>query len=353
MEPNDAKEKYTPISSLGEFGLIRHLTKNIIHHQSSTIQGVGDDAAVIESPGADEYVLLSTDMLVEGIHFDLAYSPLKHLGYKAVSANVSDICAMNGIPTQIVISIAVSNHFSVESLEEFYKGIYFACEDYKVDLVGGDTVSSRSGFIINVSILGKVNKKNAVYRKGAKEGDCICVSGDLGAAYAGLLVLQKSKKSLADNSETKPDLSSYEYVLKRQLMPKARTDLVELFQSLDIIPTSMIDVSDGLSSELNHICESSGTGCIIYEDNIPIHKNVKKVAEEFQNLPIAYALSGGEDYELLFTVSPTGYEMLKHSGKVSCIGGIKSAAEGIGFKDKTGKVHPLGSKGWDAFNKIN
>src|SRR5581483_7252123 len=295
------KKNYTEISKLGEFGLIEHLTKDIKLKQSSTVKGVGDDAAVL-SLDKERYTLFSTDMMVEGIHFDLTYTPLRHLGYKAVSSNVSDVCAMNGEPTHIVVSLAISNQYSVESLEEIYKGIRFACEEYGMDFVGGDTTSSTSGLLINVAILGKVGEKEVVYRKGAKKGDLICVSGDLGSAYAGLLLLQQAKMAFNNDPSLKPDLTGYGHPLQKQLMPHARTEIIALLKSSRVVPTSMIDISDGLSSEINHICKASNVGCMIYEDRIPVNAEVEKLAHEKNVSPTSFALSGGEDYELLFTV---------------------------------------------------
>ncbi len=358
----DSKQSFTQVGKLGEFGLIKRLTEKIVLKQPSTIKGVGDDAAVIE-PEKDQIILLSTDMLAEGVHFDLTYTPLRHLGYKAVSVNVSDICAMNGTPTQITVSIGISNQFSVEALEELYRGMRYACEEYGIDLVGGDTTSSNSGMVISISILGKAKKEEVTYRNTASIGDIVCVSGDLGAAYAGLMVLNRGKKLFADDPESKPDLTGYDYVLKRQLMPQARMDIVELFKTHNIIPTAMIDISDGLSSEVNHLCTpitphtiAGGIGCIIDGERIPIHENTKKVADEFsktdplgKNSAISYALSGGEDYELLFTVSKTDFEKLKNFNKITRIGEIVTPAQGVSFRDKTGKLHPLTAKGWDSF----
>jgi len=344
----DSKPSFTRVDKLGEFGLIKKLTEKIVLKQPSTIKGVGDDAAVIE-PEKDQVILFSTDMLAEGVHFDLTYTPLRHLGYKAVSVNVSDICAMNGVPTQITVSIGISNQFSVEALEELYKGMRYACEEYGVDLVGGDTISSHSGMVISISILGKAKKEEVTYRNTANVGDIVCISGDLGAAYSGLLVLNRGKKIFASDPEARPDLTGYDYVLKRQLMPQARVDIVGLFKTHNIIPTAMIDISDGLSSEVHHLCEDAKIGCIIDEERVPIHENVKKVAGEFQQLPISYALNGGEDYELLFTLSKKDFEKLKDSDKITRIGEIVTPAQGISLRDKTGKMHSLTAKGWDSF----
>ena len=342
------KKGYTQVGRLGEFGLIKRLTEKIVLKQPSTIKGVGDDAAVIE-PEKDHVILLSTDMLAEGVHFDLTYTPLRHLGYKAEAVNVSDICAMNGTPTQITVSIGISNQFSVEALEELYRGMHFACEEYGVDLVGGDTTSSNSGMVINIAILGKAKKENITYRNTAKVGDIICVSGDLGAAYSGLLILNRGKEQFANDLEARPDLTGYDYVLKRQLMPQARVDIVELFKTHSIIPTAMIDISDGLSSEVNHLCEDGKIGAIIDEERIPIHEAVKKAAEEFKKAAMSFALSGGEDYELLFTLSKKDFEKLKNSDLIKRIGEIVSPAQGVSFRDKAGKLHPLSAKGWDSF----
>lgn len=346
------QQSYTQIGKLGEFGLIKKLTEQIVLKQPSTIKGVGDDAAVI-APEKDQLVLLSTDMLAEGVHFDLTYTPLRHLGYKAVSVNVSDICAMNGTPTQITVSIGISNQFSVEAVEELYKGMRYACEEYGVDLVGGDTISSHSGMVINIAILGKATKEEVTYRNTANAGDILCVSGDLGAACAGLLVLDRGKKTFANDPEGRPDLTGYEYVLKRQLMPQARVDIIKLFKENKIVPTAMIDVSDGLSSEVNHLCEDGRIGAVIDEERIPINEATKKVAEEFKQSPMAYALSGGEDYELLFTLSKKDFEKLKNSDQIKRIGEIVTPAQGVSFRDKSGTLHPLSSKGWDGLKIDN
>lgn len=348
----ESKPSYTEIGKLGEFGLIKKLTEKIILKQASTIKGIGDDAAVIQ-PEEGQVILFSTDMLAEGVHFDLIYTPLRHLGYKAVSVNVSDICAMNGIPTQITVSIGLSNQFSVEAVEELYKGMRYACEEYGVDLVGGDTTSSHSGMVINIAIIGKAKKEEVAYRNTAKVGDIICVSGDLGGAYAGLLILERGKKIFANDAEAKPDLTGYDYVLKRQLMPQARVDIIALFKEHGIIPTAMIDVSDGLSSEVNHLCEDGKIGAVIDEERIPINEATRRVAEEFKQSPMAYALSGGEDYELLFTLSKKDFEKLKNSDQIKRIGEIVTPVQGVSFRDKSGTLHPLSSKGWDGLKIDN
>ena len=359
----EEQKKYTPISELGEFGLIQRLTDKIELYHTSTIKGVGDDAAVFTPPGKDYVQLFSTDMLAEGIHFELTYTPLRQLGYKAIAANVSDICAMNGVATQAAVSIAVSNQYSVESLDEIYKGIHYACEKYKVDLVGGDTTSSRSGLIISVAILGKVAQDKVVYRSGAKAGDYLCVSGDLGAAYAGLYLLEKARKNFIKDPTLKPDFQGYSYVIQRQLMPKARTDMIELFRLSDVKPNSMIDISDGLSSEINHLCKESKVGCLLDEANIPIHEETLKVATSL-NTPAddtseihpwgggggaatSFALNGGEDYQLLFTLAPSDYKKLKDTTGITIIGEMLPAQEGIKLAGKDGKIYPLEAKGWD------
>ncbi len=339
--------KYTEISKLGEFGLIKHLTEKIELLQPSSLKGVGDDAAIISPPAQDEVILFSTDMMAEGIHFELTYTPLRHLGYKAVAVNVSDICAMNGEPTQVLVSIAVSNQYSVESLEELYKGIRYACKEYKVDLVGGDTTSSKSGLVINVTILGKAKKEKVVYRSGAKAGDLLCVSGDLGAAYAGLLLLEKAKDAFGKEQAQKAELQGAGYILKRQLMPEARVDMVELFKSSDIVPTSMIDISDGLASEIHHICEASKVGCLLEELKVPINEETIKLANEKNTPPSLFALSGGEDYELLFTLNPADLKKIKDLTKLTVIGEILPAADEIKIAARDGKMHPLTIQGWD------
>jgi len=293
-------EQRTEISSLGEFGLIEHLTRNIELQNASSIVGVGDDAAVIDHFG--KQTVITTDLLIEGVHFDLIYTPLKHLGYKSVIVNLSDVYAMNATPTQITLSLGISNRFSVESLDEFYDGVYAACEKYGVDLVGGDTASSQKGFIISVTAIGEVTPDKFVKRSTAQKGDLLCVSGDLGASYVGLLFLEREKKIFLENPSIQPDLEGESYVVGRLLKPEARKNIIEFFEKHSITPTSMMDISDGLSSEILHICKESGLGCILYEEKIPVAEETKNAAFKFEIDPTACALSGGEDYELLFTI---------------------------------------------------
>jgi thiamine-monophosphate kinase len=342
-------ETRTEISQYGEFGLIHHLTKNIELQNASSILGVGDDAAVIDHFG--KQTVVTTDLLIEGIHFDLAYTPLKHLGYKSIIANLSDVCAMNAIPTQVTMSIGVSNRLSVEALEEFYEGVYAACTKYGVDLVGGDTASSQKGFIISVTALGEVAPDKFVRRSTANKGDLLCCSGDLGAAYVGLLFLEREKQIYLENPSIQPDLENESYVIGRLLKPEARKDIVELLETAGIQPTSMMDISDGLSSEILHICEQSGVGCALYEDKIPIHEDTRRAAFKFQIDPTACALSGGEDYELLFTVRQEDYEKIRSLEQVSVIGYMTDAAKGANIITKSGSLHPLTAQGWNAFKK--
>jgi len=343
----EEKAKYTDISTLGEFGLIKHLTEKLEYIQPSSLKGVGDDAAVIAPPAQDEVILFSTDMLAENIHFDLTYTPLRHLGYKAVAVNVSDMCAMNGRASQVVVSLAISNQFSVEALDEIYKGIRFACQEFGVDLVGGDTTSSRSGLVINVSVIGIAKKDEVVYRSGANVGDYLCVSGDLGSAYAGLFLLERAKKTFEKDPAEKPDMQGYGYVLQRQLMPQARIDIIELFHLSGVIPTSMIDISDGLSSEVHHICRSSEVGCLVDENKIPVNEETAKVALEAGVSPTVFALNGGEDYELLFTLNPGDLNKIKDPTKITVIGEIMPAKDGIKLAGRDSKIYELKSTGWD------
>jgi thiamine-monophosphate kinase len=335
----------TEISSLGEFGLIDHLTRNIEIQNASTILGVGDDAAVIDHFG--KQTVLTTDLLVEGVHFDLIYTPLKHLGYKSVVVNLSDVYAMNAIPTQIILSIGISNRFSLEALDEFYEGVYAACEKYGVDLVGGDTTSSQKGFIISLTAIGEVAPDNYVKRGTAKKGDLLCVSGDLGAAYVGLLFLEREKKIFIESPGVQPDLEGETYVIGRLLKPEARKDIVEFFAANQIKPTAMMDISDGLSSEILHICKDSNLGCVLYEEKIPVSEEMKKAAFKFEIDPTACALSGGEDYELLFTVAQEDFEKLVLNEQISVVGYMTEPELGAHIITKGGSKHPVTAQGWN------
>ncbi len=338
----------TELSSLGEFALINHLTEHVELYNTSTKKGIGDDAAVIKYDN-EAHTLVSTDMLIEGIHFDLTYVPLKHLGYKSVIVNLSDICAMNAKPKQVTVSIAASSRFSVEALEELYAGVLFACKKYNVDLIGGDTTSSQSGLIISITVLGEALPEQIVYRNGAKEKDLLCVSGDLGAAYMGLQLLEREKFVFKDNPNIQPDLDGNDYILERQLKPEARVDVVDILHQLNITPTSMIDVSDGLASELLHLCKQSQVGCELYEDKIPIDIQAYELAREFNLDPTVCALSGGEDYELLFTIPMSDYEKIKDTRQVTVIGHITAKESGVNLIAKSGTSHPITAQGWNAF----
>lgn len=342
----DNKEK-TNIEALGEFGLIDHLTKHIKLENKTTVKGVGDDAAVLNPEG--KRVLISTDMLLEGIHFDLAYTPLKHLGYKAIQVNLSDIYAMNGMAAQVTVSIGMSSKFPIEAIEELYEGIYIACEKYGVDLVGGDTTSSKQGLVISVTSIGYADEKDIVYRNGAQDGDLICVSGDLGGAYTGLQLLEREKLVYLENPNIQPDLEGKDYIVERQLKPESRKDVIELLQEIEVKPTSMIDVSDGLASELLHLCKQSNKGCQLYEEKIPIDPMTFETAREFNLDPTVCALSGGEDYELLFTVRQADYDRIKFKMDISIIGYVTEASSGCNLISKSGVVHPLKAQGWNAF----
>jgi thiamine-monophosphate kinase len=334
---------------MGEFGLIEHLTKDIKIKNPSSVVGVGDDAAVIDADG--HFKLLSTDMLIEGVHFDLTYTPLKHLGYKSVAVNVSDICAMNGQAKQITISLALSNRFPLEAIEELYKGINLACDKFNVDLVGGDTTSSVTGLCISVSVLGEVNKEDVVYRKGAKENDLLVVTGDLGGAYMGLTILQREKEVWKSNPNMQPDLDNFNYILERQLKPEARKDIVKFFQESDILPTSMIDISDGLASEIFHLCKSSKTGCQVYEDKIPIDSQTYQTSMDFNINPSVSALNGGEDYELLFTLNQKDFEKIKGNPNLTIIGHMTKKEAGINLISNGDVSTPLKAQGWDHFEE--
>jgi thiamine-monophosphate kinase len=336
----------TEVSSLGEFGLIDHLTKNNETRNASTILSVGDDAAVMDHFG--KQTVVTTDMLVEGIHFDLMYTPLKHLGYKSVIVNLSDVYAMNASPAQITMSVAFSNRFSVEALDEFYEGVYAACDKYNVDLVGGDTTSSQKGFIICVTAIGEVAPDKFVTRSGAKTGDLICVSGDLGGAYLGLTILEREKKVFLETKGVQPDLENQDYLIGRLLKPEARRDIIDFFSEKEIMPTSMIDISDGLSSELLHICKKSDAGCTLYEEKIPINDLARQFAYKLELDPTACALSGGEDYELLFTIDQKDFETISANPDISVIGHITEKEKGASILTKGGNQYPLTAQGWNA-----
>lgn len=336
----------TEISTLGEFGLIDHLTKNFELHNASTIVGVGDDAAVIDHFG--KQTVITTDLLIEGIHFDLMYTPLKHLGYKSVIVNLSDIYAMNATPTQITVSIGISNRFSVEALNEFYEGIYAACEKYNVDLAGGDTSSSQKGFVISVTAIGEVSPNKFVKRSTAIKGDLICVSGDLGAAFLGLTLLEREKNIYLENPQVQPDLEGEDYIVGRILKPEARKDIIEFFDQQKIIPTAMMDISDGLSSEILHICTQSNLGCILYEEKLPIAEQTRNAAFKFNLDPTVCALNGGEDYELLFTIKQEDYNKIEQNENISVVGYCKDIEEGRKFLSKGGNTFDITAQGWNA-----
>jgi thiamine-monophosphate kinase len=335
----------TEISTLGEFGLIEHLTRNIELQNASSVLGVGDDGAVIDHFG--KQTVVTTDLLVEGVHFDLMYTPLKHLGYKSVVVNLSDIYAMNATPTQIVISVGISNRFSVEAMDEFYEGVYAACNKYGVDLVGGDTASSQKGFIISVTAIGEVAPDKFVRRNTAQKGDLICVSGDLGASYIGLLFLEREKKIFMESPNVQPDLEGESYVIGRLLKPEARKDIIEFFTSSGIMPTAMMDISDGLSSDILHICRASQLGCVLYEEKIPVSDQMKQAAFKFEIDPTACALSGGEDYELLFTIPPSDHDKLLLNEEISVVGYMTEPESGTTITTKGGNQYAITAQGWN------
>ncbi|OOG68159.1 thiamine-phosphate kinase [Flavobacterium sp. A45] len=345
----DKNPQRTSIAQLGEFGLIDHLTKNFEITQSSTLKGIGDDAAVLDFK--EKKVVVSTDLLIEGVHFDLAYMPLKHLGYKSVVVNLSDICAMNARPTQITVSIAVSNRFPLEALEELYEGIAHAAQEYKVDVIGGDTTSSQKGLIISVTALGEADENEIVYRNGAKQTDLLVVTGDIGAAYMGLQVLEREKQVFQVNPNSQPDLDAYTYLIERQLKPEARKDVRTLLHALEIKPTSMIDISDGLSSEIMHLCKQSGVGCNLYEDKLPIDPQFINVCEEFNIDSTTVAINGGEDYELLFTIAMEDFEKIKGNPNFSIIGHMTQKSEGVHLVTRANTKIPLKARGWDAISE--
>ncbi|MDH6358387.1 thiamine-phosphate kinase [Parabacteroides sp. PF5-9] len=338
--------KHTEISTLGEFGLIRHLTEKIELKNQSSLKGVGDDAAVLDYK--EKKVLVTTDLLLEGVHFDLMYVPLKHLGYKAAVVNFSDIYAMNGRPKQITVSLGISKRFSIEDLEAFYEGLHLACEIYGVDIVGGDTSSSLTGFTISITCMGEGEKEKIVYRNGAKENDLICVSGDLGAAYMGLQLLEREKRVFNGEKDFNPDFTGKEYLLERQLKPEARKDIIEILEKENIVPTSMIDISDGLSSELLHISKQSNVGCRIYEERIPIDYQTAVMAEQFNMNLVTAALNGGEDYELLFTVPLTDHDKISEMKSVKVIGHVTKAELGSYLEGRDGGEIELIAQGWNS-----
>ena len=345
----DKNPQRTSIAQLGEFGLIDHLTKQFGISQPSTLKGIGDDAAVLDFK--EKKVVVSTDLLIEGVHFDLAYMPLKHLGYKAVVVNVSDICAMNAKATQITVSVAVSNRFPLEALEELFAGIALAANEYKVDVIGGDTTSSQKGLVISITVLGEADLDELVYRNGAQSNDLLVVTGDIGAAYMGLQVLEREKQVFQVNPNSQPDLDAYTYLIERQLKPEARKDVRTLLHALEVKPTSMIDISDGLSSEIIHLCKQSGVGCNLYEDKLPLDPQLINVCEEFNIDSTTVAINGGEDYELLFTVAMEDFEKIKGNPNFTIIGHMTDASEGIHLITRADTKIALKARGWNALSE--
>ncbi|AUP79816.1 thiamine-phosphate kinase [Flavivirga eckloniae] len=344
----DKNQQRTQLSDLGEFGLIDHLTKNFKISQKSTVKSIGDDAAVLDFK--NEKIVITTDLLVEGVHFDLSYVPLKHLGYKAVVVNLSDVYAMNANATQVTVSIAVSNRFPLEALEELYAGIETAAKIYNIDVVGGDTTSSTTGLLISVTAIGTIESDDEVYRDGAKSSDLLVVTGDLGAAYMGLQILEREKEVYKVNPNNQPDLDGYSYIIERQLKPEARKDIIKLLKDLNVKPSSMIDVSDGLSSEIMHLCKQSNVGCDLYEEKIPLDPQVISTCEEFNIDSTTVALNGGEDYELLFTISQEDYSKIKANPNLTVIGYMKEAQEGIHLVTRADTKIPIKAQGWKNFN---
>jgi thiamine-monophosphate kinase len=339
----------TSLSQLGEFGLIEHLTKNFTIEQPSTLKGIGDDAAVLDFK--DKKMVVSTDLLIEGVHFDLSYMPLKHLGYKAVVVNVSDICAMNAKATQITVSVAVSNRFPLEALEELFEGISHAAKFYNVDVIGGDTTSSQKGLILSITAIGEANQEDITYRNGANATDLLVVTGDIGSAYMGLQVLEREKQVFQVNPNNQPDLDAYTYLIERQLKPEARHDIKGLLEKLELKPTSMIDISDGLSSEIIHLCKQSGVGCNLYEEKIPVDPQFINVCEEFNIDSTTVAINGGEDYELLFTIKMVDYDKIKANPNFTVIGHMTQESEGIHLITRANTKIPLKARGWDAISE--
>ena len=339
----------TSLSQLGEFGLIEHLTKNFTIQQHSTLKGIGDDAAVLDFK--DKKIVVSTDLLIEGVHFDLSYMPLKHLGYKAVVVNVSDICAMNAKATQITVSVAVSNRFPLEALEELFEGITHAAKFYNVDVIGGDTTSSQKGLILSITSIGEANQEDITYRNGANAADLLVVTGDIGSAYMGLQVLEREKQVFQVNPNNQPDLDAYTYLIERQLKPEARHDIKGLLEKLELKPTSMIDISDGLSSEIIHLCKQSSVGCNLYEEKIPVDPQFINVCEEFNIDSTTVAINGGEDYELLFTIKMEDYDKIKANPNFTVIGHMTQESEGIHLITRANTKIPLKARGWDAISE--
>lgn len=340
----------TNISELGEFGLIDELTNDIKPKNKSTVFGIGDDAAVLNYPRGKR-ILVSKDLLIEGVHFDMTFMPLKHLGYKSAIVNFSDMAAMNGKPLQILVGLGVSSKFSMEALKEIYEGMKMACKKYGVDFVGGDTTSSTHGLFISVTVIGEASDKDIVYRSGAKPNDLLCVSGDLGASYMGLLVLEREKRAFEANPNVQPELEGHDYILQRHLKPEARVDIVDALKKAAILPTSMIDISDGLASEVLHICKSSGTGCVIYEEKIPIDQSAFDLAKKFNIVPAVAAMNGGEDYELLFTINQSDYEKIKLVNDITVIGYITNKAEGQRLITNDNQSVDIEAQGWDSLKK--
>jgi thiamine-monophosphate kinase len=348
----EERKKRTEISEIGEFRLIDIITRDVKIYNESTLKGVGDDAAILKYKD-DEHILVSTDLLVEGVHFHLSYVPLKHLGYKAAMVNFSDIAAMNGLPKQITVSIALSNRFSLEAVEELYEGIKLACDKYEVDLVGGDTTSSTSGLMISITVIGAAKKDKVVKRSGANEKDLLVTTGDLGSAYAGLLLLERERKVFEKTPDVQPDFAGYEYLLERQLKPEARVDIVKKLEDLDLLPTSMIDVSDGLASEILHLCKESKVGCHLYEDKIPIDVQAHQVAEAFNMHPVTLPLNGGEDYQLLFTIKPDDFKKIENNESFIVIGHMMDEASGAHMITNADTAIPLKAQGWDGLKNLD
>jgi thiamine-monophosphate kinase len=344
-----SEDKRTELSDLGEFGTIDLLTKSFQNQRPSTVKGIGDDAAVLER-NEHQYTLVSTDLLLEGVHFNLMYMPFKHLGYKAVVVNLSDIIAMNGTPEQVTVSLAVSNRFPVEALEELYEGIHLACSVYNVDLIGGDTSTSGAGLMLSVTAIGVVDKNKVVYRSGAKPTDLIVVTGDLGAAYMGLQVLERERSVFEANPAIQPDLDGFDYIIERQLKPEARKDVITYLNELNVLPTSMMDISDGLASEIMHLCKSSGTGAMVYNAKLPIDTVTSTAAIDFNIDPVTCVLNGGEDYELIFTVATSDYEKIKGNPHMTVVGYMTDTSEGIYLVDSNDSLVRLKAQGWNHFN---